>query len=222
MDPERDAGRRSARAVALARQHQRDEGAVYVDAARYSGRRNAFAAVVVSATTGKLLTASTVRARTAGQAEEAAIALATAEGVHAQTAQQWPPKLRQTTVCDALRTAAQGPLYEEVLGKSPSNRSAVAYRKNDEEELFDFIKDYLFNRGGAQKLNSRSGNGRAQFVGVDSGGANGSAASGGADKDSGESAQRYKMHIIKFRLVNASHPCRRCDQKRAGTCVYSS
>ncbi|KAL3188700.1 hypothetical protein MRX96_022496 [Rhipicephalus microplus] len=81
MDPERDAGRRAARAVALARQHQRDEGAVYVDAARYSGRRNAFAAVVVSATTGKLLTASTVRARTAGQAEEAAIALATANRV---------------------------------------------------------------------------------------------------------------------------------------------
>ncbi|KAL3191885.1 hypothetical protein MRX96_059391 [Rhipicephalus microplus] len=77
MDPERDAGRRAARAVALARQHQRDEGAVYVDAARYSGRRNAFAAVVVSATTGKLLTASTVHARTAGQAEEAVIALAT-------------------------------------------------------------------------------------------------------------------------------------------------
>ncbi|KAL3193111.1 hypothetical protein MRX96_058605 [Rhipicephalus microplus] len=72
-----DAGRGAARGVALAHQHQRDEGAVYVDAARYPGRRNAFAAVVVSATTGKLLTASTVRARTAGQAEEAAIALAT-------------------------------------------------------------------------------------------------------------------------------------------------
>ncbi|KAL3228121.1 hypothetical protein MRX96_004038 [Rhipicephalus microplus] len=77
MDPERDAGRRAARAAALASQHPRDEGAVYVDAARYPGRRNAFAAVVFSATTGKLLTASTVRARTAGQAEEAAIALAT-------------------------------------------------------------------------------------------------------------------------------------------------
>ncbi|KAL3220434.1 hypothetical protein MRX96_050378 [Rhipicephalus microplus] len=77
MDPERDAGRRAARAVALARQHQKDEGAVYVDAARYPGRRNAFAAVVVSATTGKLLTASTVRTRTAGQAEEVVIALAT-------------------------------------------------------------------------------------------------------------------------------------------------
>ncbi|KAL3219241.1 hypothetical protein MRX96_030526 [Rhipicephalus microplus] len=84
MDPERDAGGRAARAVALARQHQRDEGAVYVDAARYSGRRNAFAAVVVSATTGKLLTASTVRARTAGQAEEAAIALATGPAMTAK------------------------------------------------------------------------------------------------------------------------------------------
>ncbi|KAH7983314.1 hypothetical protein HPB52_010818 [Rhipicephalus sanguineus] len=75
-DPERDEGRRAARAVALARQHQQDEGAVYVDAARYPRRRNAFVATVVRATTGELLTASTVRARTAGQAEEVAIALA--------------------------------------------------------------------------------------------------------------------------------------------------
>ncbi|KAL3189093.1 hypothetical protein MRX96_003233 [Rhipicephalus microplus] len=77
MDPERDAGMRAARAAALARQHQRDEGAFYVDATRYPGRRNAFAAVAVSATTGKLPTASTVRARTADHVEEAAIALAT-------------------------------------------------------------------------------------------------------------------------------------------------
>lgn len=75
-DPERDEGRRAARAVALARQHQQDEGAVYVDAARYPRRRNSFVATVVRATTGELLTASTVRARTAGQAEEVAIALA--------------------------------------------------------------------------------------------------------------------------------------------------
>ncbi|KAH7963721.1 hypothetical protein HPB52_022459 [Rhipicephalus sanguineus] len=46
-DPERDEGRRAARAVALARQHQQDEGAVYADAARYPRRRNAFVAVVV-------------------------------------------------------------------------------------------------------------------------------------------------------------------------------
>lgn len=100
--------------------------------------------------------------------------------------------------------------HQEVLGKG--NRSATEYRKNDEEELFDFIKEYLFRRGGAKKLNSRNSSGRAQFVGIDSGGArgsaNGSAASGGAleAKESGQSGQRYKMHIIKFRLVNASHP----------------
>ncbi|KAL3206811.1 hypothetical protein MRX96_039895 [Rhipicephalus microplus] len=70
-------GRRAGRAVALVRQRQRGEGAVYVDTARYPGRCSAFAAVVVSATTGKLLSARTVRARTASQAEEAAIALTT-------------------------------------------------------------------------------------------------------------------------------------------------
>ncbi|KAL3206070.1 hypothetical protein MRX96_040427 [Rhipicephalus microplus] len=70
-NPERDEGRRAARVVVLARQHQRDEGAVYVDATRYPRRRNDFVAAVVRATTGELLTACTVRARTAGQAEEA-------------------------------------------------------------------------------------------------------------------------------------------------------
>lgn len=97
--------------------------------------------------------------------------------------------------------------HQEVLAKDPSKRDAGEQRKDD-EELFDFIKDYLFKRGGAEKLNNRTGNGRAQFVGVDSGSANGSAASGGAvvAKDSGQSDQRYKMHIIKFRLVNGSHP----------------
>ncbi|KAL1437080.1 hypothetical protein MTO96_049079 [Rhipicephalus appendiculatus] len=35
-----------------------------------------------------------------------------AEGVHAQAAQQWPRKQRQTTERDALRTAARSPLYE--------------------------------------------------------------------------------------------------------------
>ncbi|XP_049517826.1 PH domain-containing protein DDB_G0287875-like isoform X2 [Dermacentor silvarum] len=97
--------------------------------------------------------------------------------------------------------------HQEVLAKDPSKRDAGEQRKDD-EELFDFIKDYLFKRGGAEKLNNRTGNGRAQFVGVDAGSANGSAASGGAvvAKDSGQSDQRYKMHIIKFRLVNGSHP----------------
>ncbi|XP_050044859.1 uncharacterized protein [Dermacentor andersoni] len=99
--------------------------------------------------------------------------------------------------------------HQEVLAKDPSKR-AVGEQRKDEEELFDFIKDYLFKRGGAAKLNNRTSNGRAQFVGVDTGGArgsaNGSAASDGVAKDSGQSDQRYKMHIIKFRLVNGSHP----------------
>ncbi|XP_075537746.1 uncharacterized protein LOC142572479 isoform X2 [Dermacentor variabilis] len=99
--------------------------------------------------------------------------------------------------------------HQEVLAKDPSKRAAGAQRRDD-EELFDFIKDYLFKRGGAAKLNNRTSNGRAQFVGVDTGGArrsaNGPAASDGVAKDSGQSDQRYKMHIIKFRLVNGSHP----------------
>ncbi|XP_065298044.1 uncharacterized protein [Dermacentor albipictus] len=101
--------------------------------------------------------------------------------------------------------------HQEVLAKDPSKRAAGEQR-NDEDGLLDFIKDYLFKRGGAAKLDNRTGNGRAQFVGVDTGGArgsaNGSAASGGAvdAEDSGHSDQRYTMHIIKFRLVNGSHP----------------
>ncbi|XP_037580255.1 uncharacterized protein LOC119463486 [Dermacentor silvarum] len=115
-NPERDAGRRAARAAALARQDQRNEGAVYVDAARYPGRRNAFAAVVVSATTGKLLTACTVRARTAGQAEEAAIALATG----------WPGT--RTVLSDskqAIKNFARGVVWR---GTERLVRSIVASR----------------------------------------------------------------------------------------------
>ncbi|XP_037577026.1 uncharacterized protein LOC119459287 [Dermacentor silvarum] len=115
-NPRRDAGRRAARAAALARQHQRDEDAVYVDAARYPGRRNAFAAVVVSATTGKLLTACTVRARTAGQAEEVAIALATG----------WPGT--RTVLSDskqAIKNFARGVVWR---GTERLVRSIVASR----------------------------------------------------------------------------------------------
>ncbi|XP_037572344.1 uncharacterized protein LOC119454506 [Dermacentor silvarum] len=115
-NPERDAGRRAARAAALARQHQRDEGAVYVDAARYPGRRNGFAAVVVSATTGKLLTACTVRARTAGQAEVAVIALATG----------WPGT--RTVLSDlkqAIKNFARGVVWR---GTERLVRSIVASR----------------------------------------------------------------------------------------------
>ncbi|KAH7933111.1 hypothetical protein HPB49_008339 [Dermacentor silvarum] len=115
-NPERDAGRRAARAAALVRQHQRDEGAVYVDAARHPRRRNAFAAVLFSATTGKLLTACTVRARTAGQAEEAAIALATG----------WPGT--RTVLSDskqAIKNFARGVVWR---GTERLVRSIVASR----------------------------------------------------------------------------------------------
>ncbi|XP_077540075.1 uncharacterized protein LOC144152613 [Haemaphysalis longicornis] len=76
VDPERDAGRRAARARALAHQYSEDDGAVFVDAAKCRGRPCTFVAVAARASTGELLTAGSVCARSASQAEEAAIALA--------------------------------------------------------------------------------------------------------------------------------------------------
>ncbi|KAH9376420.1 hypothetical protein HPB48_020579 [Haemaphysalis longicornis] len=76
VDPERNVERRSARACALAKEYNEREGAVFVDAAKYRERADTFVAVVVKATTGELLSAGSVRATTARQAEEAAIALA--------------------------------------------------------------------------------------------------------------------------------------------------
>lgn len=90
--------------------------------------------------------------------------------------------------------------HQEVVARNASKRSKGAYRKDD-DELFDFIKDYLFRRGGAMKLRSRSSDGKAQFMGVDAGDE-----VVPAKKDSAESDRRYKMHIIKFRLVNRSDP----------------
>ncbi|KAH9364966.1 hypothetical protein HPB48_022276 [Haemaphysalis longicornis] len=76
VDPERNVERRSARACALAKEYNKREGAVFVDAAKHRERADTFVAVVVKATTGELLSAGSVRATTARQAEEAAIALA--------------------------------------------------------------------------------------------------------------------------------------------------
>ncbi|KAL3170244.1 hypothetical protein MRX96_015283 [Rhipicephalus microplus] len=126
MDPERDAGRRAARPAALARQHQRDEGAVYVDAARYPGRRNAFAAVVVSVTTGKLLTASTEHARTAGQAEEAAIALATGE--YRNSAADEENSMAAETEKHAEGNL-DGALYSEEVGDEATTEYDEGYRR---------------------------------------------------------------------------------------------
>ncbi|KAG0439834.1 hypothetical protein HPB47_016513, partial [Ixodes persulcatus] len=55
-----------------------DEGAVYVDAAEYQDRVEAYTAIVVSASTGAVKTAASTRTRDTHQAEEVAIALAIA------------------------------------------------------------------------------------------------------------------------------------------------
>lgn len=75
-DPERDLGRRAARALALARQYKEAANAIFVDAAKCRGKRDAFTTVAIRASTGELLTASTVRTRAASRAEEAAISAA--------------------------------------------------------------------------------------------------------------------------------------------------
>nr|XP_037278276.1 uncharacterized protein LOC119171601 [Rhipicephalus microplus] len=76
IHPQRNKERRVARARALAETHARDSTAVYVDAAKHQYRPHTYVAVVVRATDGKLLNACSVRATSAEQAEEAAIALA--------------------------------------------------------------------------------------------------------------------------------------------------
>lgn len=74
MNPDYNKGRRAARAKALIDLHANDEHARYVDAAEY--QQNAFAAVVIEASTGATRTAASVKSIGAEQAEEVAIALA--------------------------------------------------------------------------------------------------------------------------------------------------
>ncbi|XP_037577228.2 uncharacterized protein LOC119459601 [Dermacentor silvarum] len=79
VNPEHNKERRLARVRALVDLHAREEGAVYVDAAEYRGSNDAYAAVVVGASTGATKTAASVRTREAHQAEEVAIALAVSD-----------------------------------------------------------------------------------------------------------------------------------------------
>ncbi|KAH7977619.1 hypothetical protein HPB49_003048 [Dermacentor silvarum] len=65
-----------ARARALAETYADDAKAVYVDAAKHQRKPKMYVAAVVRATDGKVLNACSVRATSAEQAEEAAIALA--------------------------------------------------------------------------------------------------------------------------------------------------
>ncbi|KAG0410655.1 hypothetical protein HPB47_012234 [Ixodes persulcatus] len=79
VNPEHNKERRLARARALVDLHAREEGAVYVDVAEYRGSCDAYAAVVVGASTGATKTAASVRTREAHRAEEVAIALAVSD-----------------------------------------------------------------------------------------------------------------------------------------------
>lgn len=76
VHPDHNPGRREARAKALTEAHANDTGALYVDAARYPNRPNTYVAVAVKSTTGEVYSACSVRAPSATQAEEVAIALA--------------------------------------------------------------------------------------------------------------------------------------------------
>ncbi|KAG0422086.1 hypothetical protein HPB47_002067 [Ixodes persulcatus] len=73
MHPERDEGRRRARTAALAHSRDNREGTLYVDAA---GPSLEVAAIAVASAQGKILRVASIRADSAEQAEEAAIALA--------------------------------------------------------------------------------------------------------------------------------------------------
>ncbi|KAH7973711.1 hypothetical protein HPB49_004064 [Dermacentor silvarum] len=76
VHPDRNKERRVARARALAETYADDAKAVYVDAAKHQRKPKTYVAAVVRATDGKVLNACSVRATSAEQAEEAAIALA--------------------------------------------------------------------------------------------------------------------------------------------------
>ncbi|KAL3218414.1 hypothetical protein MRX96_005923 [Rhipicephalus microplus] len=67
---------RKARVAALSRQLQRDENAAFVNVATHSTRKELFTVVIIRVSMDELINAATVRAKTPGQTEEAAIGLA--------------------------------------------------------------------------------------------------------------------------------------------------
>ncbi|KAL1468988.1 hypothetical protein MTO96_041120 [Rhipicephalus appendiculatus] len=79
VNPEHNKERRLARARALVGLQVREEGAVYVYAAEYQGSSDAYAAVVVGASTGATKTEASVRTRETHRAEEVAIDLAVSD-----------------------------------------------------------------------------------------------------------------------------------------------
>lgn len=81
------------------------------------------------------------------------------------------------------------------------------------------MQEYLYKQGGIEKLRSRTQEGKAQFMGVDDGAA---ASEASAAKRGAESDRRYKMHIIKFRLVNGSDPAATVPKKVEAKSLHKS
>ncbi|KAH9378971.1 hypothetical protein HPB48_019448 [Haemaphysalis longicornis] len=76
MHPDANPERRLARAKALTKMYAQDTSAYYVDAAPYPGRPDAYAVTVISAATGALKTAASIRTTHTTLAKEFAIPLA--------------------------------------------------------------------------------------------------------------------------------------------------
>lgn len=76
VHPERHEERRRARAKVLIETHADDSQAVYVDAAKHHCKPDIFVLAIIRATDGQTINACSIRATSAEQAEEAAIALA--------------------------------------------------------------------------------------------------------------------------------------------------
>ncbi|KAL3182658.1 hypothetical protein MRX96_034572 [Rhipicephalus microplus] len=64
VNPEEDWERRKVRAAALAKQYKSDENAVFVDVTKHSLRRCVYALAVIRESTGELINAGTIKAKT--------------------------------------------------------------------------------------------------------------------------------------------------------------
>ncbi|XP_037564329.1 uncharacterized protein LOC119443684 [Dermacentor silvarum] len=124
MHPEHSQGRRDARAKALTEAHANDNGALYVDAAKYKDKEDTYVAVAIRATTGEIYSACSVRAKQAHQAEEAAIALALADN-------------KCTTILSDSRTAVRN------YGRNNVCASAVRVVKCSDRQCTDGLRTRL-------------------------------------------------------------------------------
>ncbi|KAL1443577.1 hypothetical protein MTO96_045944, partial [Rhipicephalus appendiculatus] len=124
MHPEHSQGRRDARAKALTEAHANDNGALYVDAAKYKDKEDTYVAVAIRATTREIYSACSVRAKQAHQAEEASIALALADN-------------KCTTILSDSRTAVRN------YGRNNVCASAVRVVKCSDRQCTDGLRTRL-------------------------------------------------------------------------------